>query len=131
MTQRTNQIGGDHYAKLAIDPFTFAMANRWDPMMHSILKYLTRYPHKGTPAQDLRKAAHIARYRCEFGIVETGDNISMYHYVFKNNIQDLPRQALLFRLGLAGSFMYSLMGGWKATLVDLAAACEAEACKYE
>ena len=131
MTQRTNQIGGDHYAKLAIDPFTFAMANRWDPMMHSILKYLTRYPHKGTPAQDLRKAAHIARYRCEFGIVETGDNISMYEYVMKNSLTALQGD-LLYRLEDADIAMWSNGAcDWRGALQALAAACEAEACKYE
>ena len=60
---KENQVGGSHYASKKIDPFTFAMANNWDPMLFSILKYLTRYKDKGTPLQDLEKAMHIAEYR--------------------------------------------------------------------
>ena len=63
---KESQVGGSHYASKKIDPFTFAMANNWDPMLFSILKYLTRYKDKGTPLQDLQKAMHIAEYRKKF-----------------------------------------------------------------
>jgi hypothetical protein len=130
MTQRNNQVGGDHYAKQAIDPFTFAMANRWDPMMASILKYLSRYPDKGTPAQDLRKAAHIARYRCEFDENrETLSSVLMSAYIDCNQF-DAARAELLWMLDDCDWYM-SIEGQWKAALEALATACEAEACKYE
>jgi Protein of unknwon function (DUF3310) len=63
---KDKQIAGSHYAKLKIDPFTFAMRNGLDPMLFSIVKYVTRYKDKGTPLADLQKALHIAEYRKQF-----------------------------------------------------------------
>lgn len=86
MTNNSNQVGGTHYARQKIDPFTFAMANRWDPMMFSVLKYLSRYPTKGSPVEDLKKAAHITRYRAEFpGLKGLSTNIEMSTYIDQNN----------------------------------------------
>jgi hypothetical protein len=51
------QVGGDHYAKLAIDPFDYAMANKLDPLQMTVIKYTTRFRDKGG-VQDLRKAIH-------------------------------------------------------------------------
>lgn len=36
-----------HYAKLAIDPFEYSMANRLDAMQHTVIKYVTRFRDKG------------------------------------------------------------------------------------
>lgn len=86
MSNNSNQVGGTHYARQKIDPFTFAMANRWDPMMFSVLKYLSRYPTKGNPVEDLKKAAHITRYRAEFlGLRGISTNIEMARYIKENN----------------------------------------------
>lgn len=52
-----SQVGGDHYAKLAIDPFDYAMANKLDPLQMTVVKYVTRFRDKGG-VQDLRKAIH-------------------------------------------------------------------------
>ena len=52
------QIGGDHYTKLEIQPMTYSMANKLNALQHTALKYITRYPDKGTPLQDLAKARH-------------------------------------------------------------------------
>lgn len=49
------QVGGDHYCKMAIQPFQFSMANGLDPMQHTVIKYVTRFRNKGG-IQDLEKA---------------------------------------------------------------------------
>ena len=36
-----------HYAKLAIQPMQYSMANGLDPMQHTIIKYVTRFRDKG------------------------------------------------------------------------------------
>jgi hypothetical protein len=51
------QVGGDHYTKQAIQPFTYSMANKLDPMQHTIIKYVTRFRDKGG-LKDLLKAKH-------------------------------------------------------------------------
>ena len=63
MTQESDdpfktQIGGDHYSKVAIQPFTYSMANKLDPMQHTIIKYVHRFRDKGG-RQDLEKAKHV------------------------------------------------------------------------
>lgn len=51
------QIGGDHYKKLAIQPYEYAMANKLDLLQGNIVKYVTRFRDKGG-IQDLEKAKH-------------------------------------------------------------------------
>lgn len=52
------QVGGDHYTKLAIQPMDYSMANNLNPLQHTAIKYITRYPDKGTAVEDLYKARH-------------------------------------------------------------------------
>jgi hypothetical protein len=52
------QVGGDHYSKLAIQPVTYINANRLSYLQGNVIKYTTRYKDKGTPIQDLKKAKH-------------------------------------------------------------------------
>lgn len=52
------QVGGDHYNKLPIQPFTYSMENGLDPMQHTIIKYVTRFRDKGG-VSDLEKAKHV------------------------------------------------------------------------
>ena len=52
------QVGGDHYSKLAIQPVTYINANRLSYLQGNVIKYTTRYKDKGTPIQDLEKAKH-------------------------------------------------------------------------
>ncbi len=40
------QIGGDHYAKCAIQPIDYIMANRLDYLQGNVIKYVTRYKNK-------------------------------------------------------------------------------------
>jgi len=51
------QVDGDHYIKQAIQPFEYSMANKLDPMQHTIIKYVTRFRDKGG-RKDLEKAKH-------------------------------------------------------------------------
>lgn len=48
------QVGGDHYKKLPIQPLEYALANNLGIMEHAVVKYVTRHPDKGG-AQDIRK----------------------------------------------------------------------------
>lgn len=51
------QIGGNHYTKLAIQPMHYSLANKLNAAQHTIIKYVTRYPDKGG-IEDLLKARH-------------------------------------------------------------------------
>lgn len=51
------QVGGNHYTKCPIQPFEYSMANKLDPMQHTIIKYVTRFRDKAGIA-DLEKARH-------------------------------------------------------------------------
>ncbi len=53
----STQIGGDHYAKLAIQPMQYSMKNGLDPLQHTIIKYVTRFRDKAG-IEDLEKAKH-------------------------------------------------------------------------
>lgn len=52
-----NQVGGDHYAKLKIQPMQYALANSLDFAQATAIKYITRFRDKGGIA-DLEKAKH-------------------------------------------------------------------------
>lgn len=89
---KDQQVSGTHYAKLKIDPFTFAMNNHLDPMLFSVVKYVTRYKDKGTPLEDLKKARHIAEYRKQFPpniapkLSEDDEIKALNDYVNQNNL---------------------------------------------
>lgn len=51
------QVDGKHYTDCAIQPFEYSMANKLDPMQHTIIKYVTRFRAKGGE-RDLRAAIH-------------------------------------------------------------------------
>ena len=52
-----NQVGGDHYKKLKIQPMVYAYENKLDPLQFSVVKYVTRFRDKAGK-QDLDKAKH-------------------------------------------------------------------------
>ena len=64
-TALNNQIGGDHYSKLKIQPMQYSMANGLDACQHTIIKYVTRFRDKGGIA-DLEKAKHVIDMLIEF-----------------------------------------------------------------
>ena len=51
------QVGGNHYTKMPIQVFDFTMANKMDPMQHTIIKYVARFRDKNG-REDLLKAKH-------------------------------------------------------------------------
>ena len=51
------QVGGDHYSKLAIQPVTYINANGLSYLQGNVIKYVTRYKDKNG-LQDLQKAKH-------------------------------------------------------------------------
>jgi len=58
MSAFEDQVGGDHYKKLSIQPAQFCMANGIPFMEGSVIKYVTRWRGKGG-VEDLRKARHF------------------------------------------------------------------------
>ena len=57
MSAKNNQIGGDHYSKLAIQPMEYALKNNLNYAQSNAIKYITRYKDKGG-IHDLHKAIH-------------------------------------------------------------------------
>lgn len=53
-----DQIGGDHYKSLAIQPVAYIHANKIPFIEGSIIKYVTRWRNKGG-LKDLEKAKHF------------------------------------------------------------------------
>ena len=51
------QVGGDHYSKMAIQPFEYIMANGIGFPEGNIIKYVSRWRSKGG-VDDLKKARH-------------------------------------------------------------------------
>ena len=49
------QVGGDHYRRMAIQPMEFILANGLGFVEGSVVKYVSRWQHKGG-LQDLKKA---------------------------------------------------------------------------
>ena len=58
------QVGGDHYSKLAIQPVTYINANGLNYLQGNVIKYVTRYKDKNG-LQDLEKARHYVEMLIE------------------------------------------------------------------
>jgi hypothetical protein len=54
-SSKATQIGGTHYAKLAIDPYEYAHRNQLGMLQGNVVKYVTRYKDKNGK-EDLEKA---------------------------------------------------------------------------
>ena len=59
------QVGGNHYSKLAIQPVEYINANGLSYLAGNVVKYISRYNHKGKPLQDLQKAKHYVEMLIE------------------------------------------------------------------
>ena len=57
MKSLKNQIAGDHYSRLKIQPLEYALANDLGICEHAVVKYVSRWRHKNG-LEDLRKAKH-------------------------------------------------------------------------
>ena len=62
------QVGGNHYSKLAIQPAVYAEQNKLSYLQGTIIKYVTRYKDKGG-VEDLYKAMHSIKI-----LIELEDN---------------------------------------------------------
>lgn len=58
------QVAGSHYKDRAVQPFELTWANRYDPLIFSVMKYLMRFEEKNG-AVDLEKAMHCCFIRCD------------------------------------------------------------------
>ena len=58
------QVGGDHYKTLGIQPIEYIYANKLDWCEANIVKYITRHRQKGKEA-DLDKVIHYAQLEKE------------------------------------------------------------------
>jgi hypothetical protein len=52
-----DQVGGNHYKNLPIQPIHYSERNKLTPMEHTAIKYITRHRFKGGK-QDIEKAIH-------------------------------------------------------------------------
>jgi hypothetical protein len=59
-----DQVGGDHYTAMPIQPIEFSMRNGYDACIHSAIKYVSRHRAKGG-LEDINKAQHSIRLRHE------------------------------------------------------------------
>ena len=64
MSARDDQVGGDHYRSLAIQPAEFIHKNGLGYLEGNIIKYASRHRQKGG-AQDIRKIIHYAELLLE------------------------------------------------------------------
>lgn len=69
MSARDEQIGGNHYRNLAIQPVVYNHANKLPFIEGSIIKYATRWREKGG-IDDLRKIKHFVDLLIELEIEE-------------------------------------------------------------
>lgn len=71
MKASQNQVGGNHYQGLQIQPHVFAHANGIGFHEASAIKYLCRWKDKGG-LQDLRKAVHFIELLIELEEAKVG-----------------------------------------------------------
>lgn len=60
MSASDEQIGGEHYKDLAIQPAEYIYKNMLGYLEGNVVKYITRHKAKGQQ-QDIRKAIHYCR----------------------------------------------------------------------
>ena len=64
MSALDDQIGGNHYKHMMIQPLEYALANNLGICEHAVVKYISRWPHKGG-VDDLRKCIHYCQILIE------------------------------------------------------------------
>ena len=55
------QVGGNHYNKLKMQPIDYILANELDYCAGNVIKYITRYKDKNG-AEDIRKAIQYCQF---------------------------------------------------------------------
>ena len=64
MSALKDQVGGNHYKDLKIQPIEYCLVNKLNNIQSSIVRYATRYPNKNK-AEDLKKIIHCAQIALE------------------------------------------------------------------
>jgi len=68
------QVGGDHYHKGAIQPWTIGLEWGLDPWSMNVVKYILRFPYKNG-VEDLEKIKHYVEF-----LIENYDIIKNEYY---------------------------------------------------
>lgn len=63
-----HEAAARHYRQGHMQPIQFIVANGWDFALGNSLKYLVRFPFKGTPGADLDKSRHYIELREELHV---------------------------------------------------------------
>jgi hypothetical protein len=63
--EKTKQIGGNHYSKLAIEPYEYSIKNELNCYQFNVVKYVTRYKDKNG-VEDLKKAIQTLQKLIEY-----------------------------------------------------------------
>jgi hypothetical protein len=71
MAATKDQVAGEHYKNLAIQPIEFIVANKLDFPTGNVIKYVVRHKNKNG-AEDVRKAIHYCKLilELEYGVKE-------------------------------------------------------------
>jgi hypothetical protein len=71
----TQQVGGNHYSKLAIQPVEYCFHNKMPAIESSVIKYVTRHNDKDG-AKDIKKAIHLLNIllKLQYGEVYENNN---------------------------------------------------------
>lgn len=64
MNPSYEQVGGNHYKRLSIQPYEYCLENDLNYMQSSVIKYVTRYQDKNG-REDLEKAIHCLQLLIE------------------------------------------------------------------
>ena len=67
-----NQVGGDHYRKMAIQPIEYILANDLGFVDGAVVKYVSRWKEKGG-IEDLEKARHLLAMLIEHARAQPND----------------------------------------------------------
>lgn len=99
----TQQIGGDHYAKMAIQPVEFILKNNIGFAEGNVIKYVSRWREKGG-VEDLKKARHYLDMLIESQTAPARDEQSHLVWDCLDDALSAAKQMLemLVEKGLAG-----------------------------
>ena len=64
------QVGGSHYKRFIIQPWTFIRKNGLNPFQANVIKYVCRYLLKGKSIEDIKKIKHY----CDLEIQHLTEN---------------------------------------------------------
>lgn len=74
LSVKSDQIGGDHYQKAALQPWDIFLAWGLDPWAANVVKYILRFPYKNG-LEDLKKAKHYVDF-----LIENYDEVNNTYY---------------------------------------------------